>query len=72
MKLAEYLEREGLTDAAFAALVRIDRSVVSRWRRGETRPDWCSLDRISAATRGEVTPNDFVMSDDDASSERAA
>ena len=60
MTLQEFMEREKLDDAAFGALVGKDRSVVSRWRRGLTRPDWPMLPVIEKATRGDVTAQDFV------------
>jgi transcriptional regulator with XRE-family HTH domain len=60
MKLDEYLARERLTDAAFAALVNRSQSAISRLRRGETLPDWRTLEAIVSVTDGAVTPNDFL------------
>lgn len=61
MKLSEYLESRGLTDAAFAALVGRDRTSVTRWRNGTTRPDLDALLAVYVATGGLVTPNDFLI-----------
>lgn len=63
MKLSDWLKREGMTALAFAA--RIDRShtTVSRILRGQTKPDWSTIERITAATDGAVTANDFYERD---------
>lgn len=60
MKLAEYLSLSGLSDAQFANLIGRDRTSVSRLRRGETRPDWDTMQEIARHTKGAVTPNDFL------------
>ncbi len=60
MTLDEYLTVNGITDAAFAMAIGRSQSSVNRLRRGETRPDWKTLKRISEATNGAVTPNDFM------------
>ncbi len=60
MQLGDYLESEGITAAEFAK--RIDRSeaTVSRIVRGVNRPDWGTMQKIHLATKGKVTPNDFL------------
>lgn len=59
MRLAEYLDRNDLTNTAFARLVGVQPAAVSKWLRGK-RPDWPQLLRIRDATGGQVTPNDFL------------
>lgn len=60
MTLSDYLKHRRLTDAAFAKLVKRDRTTVLRWRKGETRPDWENLETIVKVTKGQVSPNDFL------------
>jgi transcriptional regulator with XRE-family HTH domain len=60
MKLSDYMLLSKLTDDAMARMVGVDRSAVTKWRRGTIRPDWPSLARLSEATKGAVTPNDFL------------
>lgn len=60
MTLTDYLKLRRLKDGEFAALVKRDRTTVSRWRKGETRPDWENLEAIAEATGGLVSPNDFL------------
>jgi transcriptional regulator with XRE-family HTH domain len=60
MTLDEWLKREGLTEAAFAARVGVTHVTVHRWRRGLARPDWKHLDAIARETRGSVAPLDFL------------
>lgn len=60
MTLRDYLDKHGLTASAFADLVGVKHSSVSRWAAGETRPDWGRLARIQEVTQGAVTAADFV------------
>jgi transcriptional regulator with XRE-family HTH domain len=60
MKLDQYLTLHDLTEAAFAEEIGVVPSTVWRMRRGETRPDWKTLEAIKHATSGAVTPNDFL------------
>lgn len=60
MKLSQYLEKHGLSDADFGAVVGRDRATVNRWRNEMVRPDWDSLLAIEQATNGKVTAKDFV------------
>jgi len=60
MKLSKYLEVTGTTQRAFARKVDRTDSQISRWLRGERRPDWDSMLRIREVTEGVVTPNDFL------------
>jgi hypothetical protein len=60
MTLDQYLTKLEITDAEFAIKVEHDRTTVSRWRRGETKPDWKALKLIKRETGGCVMPNDFI------------
>ncbi len=61
MTLQEFMTANDLDDVTFGALVGKDRSTVSRWRRGETKPSWNEFPLISRVTKGRVTANDFVV-----------
>lgn len=60
MKLSDYMALQGIDDAAFAALVGMERSNVSRLRRGLIRPTWKNAVIIADATKGAVTLADFA------------
>jgi transcriptional regulator with XRE-family HTH domain len=60
MTLRDYLDREGLTLAAFAKRIGTDHArTVERYAKGLTIPDRQMMPRIVDATGGQVTPNDF-------------
>ena len=67
MTLNEFLEKNNLTGRQFAALAGMTDASVSRIRNRVVRPSWTALHAISAATNGEVSPNDFLK---EAASER--
>lgn len=60
MKLAAYMKITRTTDAKLAEEVERDRSTVTRWRQGKTRPDWLAIEKLEAVTNGAVTAQDFV------------
>jgi hypothetical protein len=65
MKLAEFMERQGLDDEAMAARIRTkkircDRTNVLRWRTGKRRPDWPVINRIAEVTNQTVTGDDWM------------
>lgn len=60
MKLASYLEREKISDSAFAARIGVSRQALWRYKSGDRRPEWALLEKIVAETCGAVTPNDFL------------
>lgn len=62
MNLADYLFQNRISDGDFAASIGVDRSSVNRMRRGITRPDWPTVERIIEVTAGAVTANDFITS----------
>lgn len=60
MKLAEYLSDAEIKASAFAERIGVTRQTLWRYMSGERRPEWDVLERIAQATRGQVTPNDFL------------
>jgi len=60
MKLADYLRVNGITLEAFAKSIGRSAATVSRLARGRQKPDWTTMEAITAATSGAVKPNDFA------------
>jgi transcriptional regulator with XRE-family HTH domain len=60
MKLSDFLTAERLTSAEFAEQIGVSHKAVANWRRGARMPRPQVLTRIAAATRGQVTANDFL------------
>lgn len=60
MTLSEYLEKNELSVADFAALVGVERQSVYRWKNGQRFPNRDDLKNIAKATKNAVTANDFV------------
>ena len=60
MKLDQYLTDENVSPIDFAKEIGRDAATVSRLRRELTRPDWETVRRITEATKGRVTANDFT------------
>lgn len=62
MQLSTWLRSNGLSDAEFGA--RLDPPVsqvtVCRWRNGRRHPRPADVRRITVATGGDVTANDFM------------
>lgn len=67
MKLADWMLKSGVGDEVMASRLEVDRTTLSRLRRGITRPSWDLVNRISEITSGEVTANDFMNSPEEAS-----
>jgi transcriptional regulator with XRE-family HTH domain len=59
MHLSDYMTANNLDDEAIAAKIERSRVTVSRIRRRKVRPDWETIERISAVTEGQVTADDF-------------
>lgn len=59
MKLADYLIRENMTNAAFARRIGLSKSAIGRLRSGQRQPSWPVMVRIISETKGDVQPNDF-------------
>lgn len=60
MKLAQWLSEHETRARAFARLVGVAPSTVSRWLAGEIIPDRERMRKIADATDGRVMPNDFM------------
>ena len=60
MKLASWLDINGLSDAEFARQVGVERQTIGRYKFGERflKPDL--LTKIYKATEGNVSANDFA------------
>lgn len=61
MKLSDYLITQQITPAEFARRIGVGRMSVHRYIRGERFPRPDVLQRIHQATKGRVTPNDFLL-----------
>jgi transcriptional regulator with XRE-family HTH domain len=62
MKLPDYLKRENITPSGFAESMGMPSSTITRILRGERRPSFEVVRRISKATNGEVAlPEDFEI-----------
>lgn len=59
MKLREWLDAEGVSNAAFAERIGRTAEAVRRYAADERIPDKETMPRIVAETTGAVTPNDF-------------
>jgi len=60
MTLADYLEQNGLTQAAFAARIDAHPITVNRWATGRVMPRRPQIEAIEKATAGAVTASDLV------------
>ncbi len=60
MKLSDYMKREGLTGIDFARRTGLSKGMVSLLMRGHVWLSRNTAKKISAATGGEVTADDFV------------
>lgn len=60
MQLADYLDQNEITDAAFARSIGVERQAVGRYRAGERFPEKPILLKIFEITGGKVTANDFA------------
>lgn len=59
MTLSEWMEANGISDEGLAEKLEIDRSTVSRFRRGKLMPSNDTMRRIIEVTSGSVQPNSF-------------
>lgn len=62
MRLDDYLQSRGLTNAEFAKLVQLSEGTISLLCRGEIWMSRETAEKLVRATRGKVTPNDFLSS----------
>jgi transcriptional regulator with XRE-family HTH domain len=61
--LSTYMKRERVTDAAFAAAIGKDRSLVTRLRNGTVRPTIDVAGAIERETRGAVPMQAWIGSE---------
>lgn len=54
MKLGDWMKQRGLDDDQVAAMVKADRTTISRLRRGKQRPSWALAANLERATKGGV------------------
>lgn len=59
MKLTDFLRTEGMTVSDFARAISVSPQSVSRYAMNQRIPDREIMNRITAATKGQVTANDF-------------
>ncbi len=59
MKLAEYMDKKGITETEMARLLGVSQPTVSRYLNGERMPKPRTMAKIVAVTRGRVRPDDF-------------
>jgi predicted transcriptional regulator len=59
MTLREYLSKNGLTESAFAEMVKVSQAAVNRYCNGRM-PQHKVLKVIVKKTEGKVTANDFM------------
>lgn len=64
-KLATYLADHDLTQSAFAELIGSTQVSVSRWISGQRMPRPAMIALIKTVTRGAVTADDFMGSEED-------
>ena len=60
MKLREYLRLQNQKPEDFAKEVKVSKSAVAMWMRGERLPRREKLEKIAEITKGAVTANDFL------------
>lgn len=69
MKLAEYMQREGLSQAEFARRTGLSQPMVCLWLSGKRRPGLESALAIESATAGEVPASSWLEAQPGASGE---
>lgn len=66
MKLSDYLAAREMKASAFAAILEVEPSTVTRLLRGERSPSLSLIQRIREATEGKVSFDDFLPARDEA------
>jgi transcriptional regulator with XRE-family HTH domain len=59
-KLAQWMEATGTTDEALAASVRVDRSTISRIRRGKHEPSLALIKELVKLSGGKLSADDLL------------
>ncbi len=62
-KLRKHIERAGLTQEEFAALVPVAGPTLSLWLSGHRRPDLTSAFLVEKATKGAVRATDWIVTE---------
>jgi DNA-binding transcriptional regulator YdaS (Cro superfamily) len=60
MKLSKYLAKKKMSQKAFADIVGVTESCISRINNGNRAGTVDTLSRIKVATKGKVTYNDMI------------
>jgi transcriptional regulator with XRE-family HTH domain len=63
MKLQTFLRQAGKTYRSFAAEAGFDPAQVHRWASGKRSPSLAQIARITQATGGQVTAQDFMATE---------
>jgi 3,4-dihydroxy 2-butanone 4-phosphate synthase/GTP cyclohydrolase II len=63
MQLALYLSSHNLTRAEFAERIGVTPGAITGYCNGSLWPKRPVMERIIKATRGKVTPNDFMQAE---------
>ena len=72
MKLKDYLQQIGITDAAFGELVGVSQSQISRIKRGRSKPSLSVAVAIEKATKQKVRANDLLSEANDVAEREVA
>lgn len=67
MTLGDWLQRQDMTQEAFAGLIEVEPATVSRYVTGQRRPTHKIMLRIFRVTNGAVSANDFLCDDESSS-----
>lgn len=60
MRLSDYFASAQVNERAFAALLGVSAKAVRHWVRGDRTPRPEQMQKIIIATKGAVSPNDFL------------
>lgn len=71
MDLTAYLTTNQISNSEFATRIGVSQQALYRYRLKQRRPEWSILLRISEATSGVVTANDFLPERQSASGDAA-
>jgi transcriptional regulator with XRE-family HTH domain len=53
-QLRTYLAQHGISQSAFAAMIDVNESTVSRYLKGPVKPSWDTALKIEQVTKGNV------------------
>lgn len=59
-KLSEWMAATGITDDALAAAVKVDRTTISRVRRGKHLPSIALVRQLVAFSQGQLSSDDLL------------